>query len=204
MININLIQKIAGARRSIFCMMCLLLASLLSGCSSDNQDLLDTFEQVKARKGRPIEKTPDFKFVPKFVYPSHLKRRDPFFKYKNISDRISKKKKTNVNAPNFKRQKQALEQFKLKDLRMVGLLKKDGSVWGLISTPDEQVLKVTMGNYLGKNYGKVRSISGNKIRITEKYKKNNEWKKRSVIMSLDTVDKKTVSHKTIKFEEFVH
>ncbi len=185
-------------------MMCGLVASSLSSCSSDNQDLLDTFQQVKSRKGRPIAKMPDFKFVPKYVYPSHLKRRDPFFKYRKASGSLGNKKKLDVNAPNVKRQKQALEQFKLKDLRMVGFLQKNGSVWGLISTPDEQVLKITIGNYLGENYGKVRSISDNKLRITEKYKKNNEWKKRSITLDLDTIEKQTVSHKTIKVEEFVH
>lgn len=179
------------------------LALVICSCSSDNQDLLDTFEKVKARKGRPIEKIPEPKTVPKFTYPSHLKRRDPFFKYIKPSAHLARKNKPDVNAPNLKRPKQALELFKLKDLRMVGMLKRNGRTWGLISTPDGIVMKVTLGDYLGKNYGQVKSITSRGIRIVEKVKKKDRWQKRPVNMPLDTVDKTIVQSKSIKFDEIV-
>ena len=144
--------------RTIYTIILMMFVVLSSSCSSDNQDLLDTFDKVRARKGHPIEKIPEPKFVPKFVYPSHLKRRDPFFKYTKQSERLARKKKPDVNAPNLTRPKQALEQFKLKDLRKVGMLKKNGAVWGLVATPEDMIAKVKIGNYLGKNFGRVKSI----------------------------------------------
>lgn len=197
-----IIQRLA--RRTLHTIVLMMLVFVVSSCSSDNKDLLDTFEKVRARKGRPIEKIPELKPVPKFAYPSYLKRRDPFFKYIKPSDRVVKKKKPDVNAPDLTRAKQPLEMFKMQDLRMVGTLKKNGVVWGLIATPDDLVIKVTVGDFIGKDFGKVSAISYKGIRIVEKVKLKDEWQKRPVTMALDTVDKKTVSHQSIKVEEIVH
>lgn len=191
-------------RRTLHTIVLVMLAFFISSCSSDHKDLQETFDKVRARKGRPIEKIPELKPVPKFVYPSYLKRRDPFFKYIKPSDRVVKKKKTDVNAPDLNRPKQALEMYKIQDLRMVGTLKSNGQIWGLISTPDDAVMKVTVGDFIGEDFGEVTGISSQAIRIVGKVKQKDEWQKHPVIMELDTVDKKTVSHQSIKNKEIVH
>lgn len=183
-----------GVLLSLFVMLC--------SCSNDNQDLQKKFEEVRSRPGRPIEKMPEFKPLPSYAYPSHLKRRNPFISYQKPVKKVVKKKK-DVNAPNLHRKKQTLEKFKLRDLRMVGFLRQNGVVWGLVSAPDEKVHKVTIGSYLGLDYGRVVSIGANKIRLVETYKVNKDWKKRDVVLRLDSVKKDTVSHKQIKIEEFV-
>ena len=192
------------ARRTINTIALVMLMFVISSCSSDNQDLQDTFDKVRARKGRPIEKIPELKSIPKFVYPSYLKRRDPFSKYIKQSDRVVKKKKIDVNARDLTRRKQGLEMYKVQDLRMVGMLKKKGEIWGLISTPNGVVRKITVGDFIGENFGKVKGISDKGIRIVETVKQKDEWQKRQVFMELDTTNKKTVSHQSIKVEEIVH
>jgi type IV pilus assembly protein PilP len=176
----------------------------LTSCSNDNQDLVKKIEDVKARSGRPIEAIPSVKPMKTFLYPSQLTRRDPFFQYRKVSKAILNKKKVDFNAPNLKRNKQILEQFNIKDLRMVGVLRNGGTVWGLVSAPDDMVYKVMVGGYIGKNYGKVVGITDNKIRVVERYKDNKKWKKRKVKLSLDVDVKNTVDHKKIKFEEIIH
>lgn len=183
--------------------MVFIFSLLLTACTGDNQDLLDTFERVKAKKGRPIESVPEVKFVEKFIYPSHLKRRDPFHQYKKPSKVTAQKNKLDVNAPNMTRKKEILETFKLRDLRMVGTLEQKGITWGLIATAKDEIYKVTVGQYLGEDYGQVVNISNKNIKLVEKYKKKNIWHKRSAVLALDVTDKKTISHKKIKFEEIV-
>lgn len=194
------IDSMTPNKKAVFLM---LLCGLLSACSGDNKDLHDKFDEIKSRKARPIEKIPEFKSSPKFEYPSHLKRRNPFFKYRSTSSAQENKKRSEANAPNLARRKQALEQFKLHELKMVGILKQNGTIWGLVTAPDKAVHKVTIGSYMGRDYGRVVSIKNTKIRIVERYKEKKDWKKRSVYLYLDKTNKKTVSHKSIKVEEIV-
>lgn len=172
----------------------LFVVFVLSSCSDSNQDLLDKFEEVKSRKGHPIEPIPDVKFVPKYVYPSHLKRRNPFFKYE---DKVSAKEieggRANLNAPDLNRAKEVLESFGLRDLRMVGLLKQDGQTWGIISSPEDKIYKVTVGRYMGKHYGKVTVINDDNIIVIEKYKNKNVWEKRKAVIKLDVNNTKMVN-----------
>ena len=176
---------------------------LFSSCSNDNQDLINKFEEVKARKAKPIEKTPVVKHMPKFTYPDNSKRRNPFFKFSKRASSGIKKNSPDVNAPDLRRRKQLLEKYKLKDLTMVGTLRRNGVVWGLVSAPDEIVHKVTIGSYLGRDYGRVVSINNKKIRLVETYKDNMLWKKRDINIKLDIAKKDVVEHKNIKIEEIV-
>ncbi|WP_255210623.1 pilus assembly protein PilP [Methylogaea oryzae] len=52
-------------------------------------------------------------------------------------------------------------------LRMVGTLAKGKVLWGLIKAPDGTIHRVRSGNYLGKNYGKVVSVSADRIDLVE-------------------------------------
>lgn len=174
----------------------------LVACTVDNTALKARFREVRARKGRPIEPIPEFKPMPKFTYPSHLKRRNPFYSY-NTPQIVKKstKKKSDLNAPNLKRRRQALEKFKLKDLVIVGTLRRNGVVWGLVSAPDDVIHKVTVGSYLGRDHGRVISITDKKIRLIETYNENKEWKKRDVNLRIDKDRKALIKPKDIHVEE---
>ncbi len=181
----------------------MLLSCLLFACSSDNKDLLAKFEDVKSRPARPIAKIPPVKHMPKFIYPDNIKRRNPFFKFEKVVNYDVRKNIPDVNAPNLKRRKQLLEQYKLKDLIMVGTLRRNGLIWGLVSTPDNMVYKITIGSYLGLDYGRVVSINNKRIRLIETYKDNSLWKKRDINLKLNTTKEKVVDHKKIKIEEII-
>jgi len=50
---------------------------------------------------------------------------------------------------------------------MVGTLKLEGRVYGLVRTKDGLVHRVTVGNYLGQADGKITDITPSKISLVE-------------------------------------
>ena len=50
---------------------------------------------------------------------------------------------------------------------MVGTFSKESSKWALIRDPDRVVHRVSVGNYMGKNHGKVGSIKPNEVTLSE-------------------------------------
>jgi type IV pilus assembly protein PilP len=69
--------------------------------------------------------------------------------------------------PDQKRNREFLEQFSLDTLKMVGTLKLEGRVFGLVRTKDGLVHRVTVGNYLGQADGKITDITPSKISLVE-------------------------------------
>jgi type IV pilus assembly protein PilP len=50
---------------------------------------------------------------------------------------------------------------------MVGTFSKETSYWALIRDPDGVVHRVSVGNYIGKNHGKVSKISYGEVELSE-------------------------------------
>lgn len=70
--------------------------------------------------------------------------------------------------PNFNRQPQPLESFPIENLNMKGsLLNQSGKIMALIQTPDGQVERVQVGNYMGLNQGRIVRISPTQIDVVE-------------------------------------
>ena len=141
----------------------LLCASLLVVACSGNQydDLQAYVKEVKARKSGRIPALPEVKPYEVYAYQAH-NYRDPFTTY---VDKLPSE--SSSNRPDVNRKREALEQFPLDTLSFVGNLEKSGVRWGLISAPDKSVYRVQVGNYIGKNYGEIISISETAIEIKE-------------------------------------
>lgn len=60
-----------------------------------------------------------------------------------------------------------LENYELDSLRMVGTLEDTEELWGIILDRSGTVHRVKVGNYLGKNFGKIVSISEEKVELRE-------------------------------------
>lgn len=71
-----------------------------------------------------------------------------------------------TNAPNLNRSKETLEAFSLENLRYVGSLNNGRKISGFIEV-DNHVYTVYPGNHLGQNYGKIQSITPDKIVLLE-------------------------------------
>ncbi|MDH5408992.1 MAG: pilus assembly protein PilP [Gammaproteobacteria bacterium] len=135
---------------------------ILSACSSGRYGDLDSYiEEVKASQKGRIDPLPEIKPYETFVYkPEEV--RDPFVPHVEEVASID----TSLR-PNMNRKREPLEQYPLDTLIFVGHLEKSGARWGLVASPDSAVYRVQVGNYIGKNYGKIISITETNIKLVE-------------------------------------
>ena len=145
----------------------LLLAAplLLTACSSEQHgDLVSYVKKVKARPGSGIKPLPEVKPYETFVYIDE-DRRDPFSQY---IEEIRKQETADAGLrPDITRKREALEEFPLDSLKYVGTLEKKGTVWALISAPDNTVYRVQVGNHMGSNYGEILEITETEVKLKE-------------------------------------
>lgn len=141
---------------------------LLTGCGTDDfSDLNQYIAEVKARPSGPIEPLPDVKILEPFVFkPDDL--RDPFKPLEQPEQAQGAGIAIgNGLKPDFTRRKEELEAFPLDGLKMVGTVVRNSTIWGLIKASDGTVHRVRVGNYMGKNYGKIIHIGSDKIELIE-------------------------------------
>ncbi len=145
----------------------LTLVTLIAGCGREMRDLEDFVEEVKSREPPGIDPIPEVK--PYQIYKYQVSnQRDPFdttiFQAK-IVEKIRKPNSTISPDPN--RTPEFLESFPLDTLRMVGTMQQRGSLWALIQTPEKTIQRISTGNYLGQNNGKVIEVSDAGLKIEE-------------------------------------
>jgi type IV pilus assembly protein PilP len=142
--------------------MALCLPALLLGCSSGvNDELLVYIDDVKATPGGRIEGLPQIKPYENFVYVAD-EIRSPF-----LPDRPDSPANMAGPKPIQDRNKEYLEQFPLDTLAMVGTLDREGTVFGLVQTQDGMVHRVTPGNYIGQNDGRILVVNDAEIGLEE-------------------------------------
>ena len=164
----------------------LLTASLavLSGCfGEDNQDLTSYIAEVKSRPASGIEPLPPIPAYEAYAYDS-TGLRNPFLPMAKPSEELEVVEGSGPG-PDLSRQKEELEGYPLDTLRMVGTLNLNGKLWGLVRTQDKVIHRVLPGNYMGQNYGKILSITENKIELSEFITTGSgKWRERDASIAL--------------------
>lgn len=162
--------------------------AVLAGCggsSGDLRDLRNYIEETKRRPGEQIEPLPVFRPLPPFSYAA-MTLRSPFEKPVEELARVKGGKSVK---PDFTRAKEYLESFNIANMTMVGSVSKDGSLWALIDTgPGAQrsVEPVTVGNYMGRNHGKIISATPNQLELMEIVSDGDDgWVERPRIIKLE-------------------
>lgn len=143
----------------------------LVGCSSggNHSDIsLWMDDQSKKIKGK-IKELPPSKNFTKVAF---VAEDNPFEMKKPLS---LQEMMANKFAPDFDRQKEALEEFSLDNLRMVGSVRMDGKLFALIKDRNNIIHYATIGNYMGQNFGEVVSVSESEINLEERIKNGEEW-----------------------------
>ena len=148
----------------------LLLSSIfLVACSgsSDITDLQDFVAKTTSQPQGRVQPLPEFKPYSAFVYSASALR-SPFespVAYEEMTSRVDDL----VEPPNSNRPRQALENFQLSELLLVGTLAKDqdGELKALIKTDAGNVHVVEQGAYMGKNHGRIINIEESKIELIE-------------------------------------
>ncbi|SDI39646.1 type 4a pilus biogenesis lipoprotein PilP [Pseudomonas panipatensis] len=147
-------------------MLCGLLLLSLNGCGSgsDFADLQAYMDEVRARPKGSIEPMPKFQQYEAFTYNASAMR-SPFQPPVKI-DLAVKQKGSKVIKPDETRVKQFLEGFNIETFEMVGTLSNDQGMFALVRGAGG-VHRVRVGDYLGRNDGKIVSISEGKIDVIE-------------------------------------
>lgn len=136
----------------------------LTACGNDMDELRSYIDEVKARPGGRIDPLPEVRPAPTFTYEAG-DRRSPF-----MPDEQQARVSDNPNAvqgPDPNRPREFLEQFPLDTLSMVGTLNIEGTTYGLVQTSSGLINRVTVGNHMGQNYGRITNISESEIQLVE-------------------------------------
>ncbi len=91
---------------------------------------------------------------------------------------------TDLSSPGAGRPPEYLETFPLESMRLIGVIGYRGQMFALVQTPDKPK-HVTVGNYIGPNFGKIIEITKSQMKISESVKDANDlWVKRDKILYL--------------------
>ena len=141
--------------------------ALLTACGNNMDDLYVYVDGVKARPADPIAPVPPVKTYTPYTYDGRTGR-DPFIQSTNEgSDAVASTSTTSGPRPDLERPRQYLERFELDTLDMVGTFAKEKNEWALMRDPDGVVHRVAVGDYVGKNHGRVTGIQESEMSLTE-------------------------------------
>lgn len=142
----------------------------LTACTQNHgyADLDKFMAQARSAPRGHVEPLPQFKAYEAFTY-SEAGKRSPFDPPVDAKLAMLQKEHTSSIKPDFNRPKEVLENFDLKSLKMVGTLHKAGSktLWALVSDGQGGIHRVRVGNHMGKNYGRIVSITETQIQLVE-------------------------------------
>ena len=140
---------------------------LISACAgADHSDLRAYVESVTARQKPKIAPLPEFKPYPIYVYEAG-ELRDPFQESAFVEQQVEVAIEGSGIRPPERDTREPLEEYPLDTLRMVGTLEQSSTIWALIKDGTGSIHRVKTGNYMGKNYGKILSITEHKVEILE-------------------------------------
>ncbi|MCB6182550.1 pilus assembly protein PilP [Leeia sp. TBRC 13508] len=157
------------------------LALLLSACGNSGTEDLDEWMSTEGASIRSrIDPVPALEPYVPFAYQAY-DLPDPFSVTK-----VQQNKGKGINSPDPNWKKEALEEFDLDKLNMVGTLnnKKEG-VTALIQSPSKDIFKAKIGNHIGRNFGVITNIDESSISIKELIEDSNgDWSERSASLKL--------------------
>jgi len=161
----------------------LVLASvLLAGCGGEEfQDLRDFVKNAGADMRGKIPPPPEVKPYEPFIYDNEAGLPDPF-KPRKPDRSIAR---AGLNQPDLDRPKEALEEFPLEALKMVGFIHQNKVGYAVIRAPDGKHHKVRMGNYVGMNFGQIKEVNETEIVIQETVQDSaGDWSERTSTLQL--------------------
>ncbi|MDH0097681.1 type 4a pilus biogenesis lipoprotein PilP [Ectopseudomonas hydrolytica] len=140
--------------------------AVLSGCGGGGgfSDLQAYMDEVRARPKGAIEPLPTFQPYESFTYRA-ASLRSPFQPPVKI-DMVSRQKGGQEVKPDESRVKQFLEGFNIETFEMVGTLENTSGFYALVSGAGG-VHRVKVGDYLGRNHGRIAAIDSSKVDVVE-------------------------------------
>ena len=123
-----------------------------------------------------IEPPPEVKPYENFAYNNDTGLPDPF---KPRKEEIRAAGNLGINQPDLDRPKEALEEFPLESLKMVGYLLRNKIGYAVIRATDGKLHRVKAGNYIGPNFGLIKEVMETEVIIKEMVQDSSgEWTER--------------------------
>jgi type IV pilus assembly protein PilP len=168
--------------KPVFTIFCFVLPLLLSACDQNADSDLQTYvADVQARKYAGIEPLPEVLNYASYVYDKNGMR-DPFIPTNNTTDT---RWVLGTPCAEVTRKRDALEDFSLEALAMVGSLEQDGERWALIRTQDGTVYRRKTLDYMGKDNGQIRNINERSIELLELISQGEGCIKKTTILTMN-------------------
>lgn len=154
-------------KRHIRTIALLALSLLLAACSRvDNlSDLQAYVNEIKSRPGAEVEPVPEFTPYEGFIYGAAALRSP--FDVPLIIDSSGNTVLAQDVEPDFEREREELENQSLSELTMVGMIELSGRYEALIEDGFGEVHRVVVGNYMGRNFGRIENITDVSLEMIE-------------------------------------
>ena len=151
--------------QSRLALLLLLILSVAACTSRDFSDLDGFMAEKRARPGGIIAPIPTFKAYEAFAY-SATRLRSPFDRPIEVRE-ITQLQSISAIKPDDNRAKEFLEQYTFDSLAMVGTLDRGPNSWCLVKDPEGGIHRVQVGNYLGRNHGKIVEMTDTYLAVVE-------------------------------------
>lgn len=143
-----------------------LSALALVGCTDSRiADAQSKMAQIRNEPARPIDPVPEPEPVEPFIY-SAADVRSPFLAPSLLNMQAQLEQNMGIK-PDINRKKEPLESFELSQLIYRGKVVANGREYGLVQLPDGFVKEVQVGEYMGKNDGRILEITPTQINLEE-------------------------------------
>jgi len=155
----------------------------LAGCGERHLDEVRDFVKRADAEMKPgrIPPLPEVKPYEPFEYAA-FDLLDPFVPRKIEPPKFAKR---HPLLPPEDRRKGPLEAFPLENLKMVGSLSQKKEFFALIKTPDNNLYRVRMGDFMGQNFGRVIDITESAVKLKELIQDSgNDWKEEERMLLL--------------------
>ena len=161
---------------------------LLAACSSSDQEELQQWMSAQRNITRP--KVAPLQLPTKFMPETYNQEGaiEPFSNQKLVQALKRDSSQATSNAalitPELSRRKEPLEATPLDSVAMVGSLTKAGRPVALVRV-DNLIYQVSVGNYLGQNYGRITSVTEASVVLREIVQDAaGEWTERPATLQL--------------------
>lgn len=143
-----------------------MLLGVMSGCTDRVSLAEQEMAKIRSLPAKPIEPPPTPKVIEDYDYAANNVR-SPFVP-QSLLDLQARIANTPSVRPDDNRIKDELENFELSELVYRGkVVAPNGNEYGLVQARDGIVRDVQVGDYMGKNHGRIVEITSTQINLIE-------------------------------------
>lgn len=147
----------------------LLALTMATACERGTRDLERWVDETLRTPGGEIEAIPPL-LTPETVVYDSFELRDPFQRrVARTDEELEEGPSGDGIRPDPDRPREFLESFPLDTLTMVGTLDMEGVAYALIRDNENVVHRVSDGNYMGTNHGRVVRVRSDRVELVELY-----------------------------------